>query len=76
MATKQSDPSAINTSSVLDALNRDDYKKSSETESEDDNGSKATILQFNYGIIITMRSIKRIIMSIMRDFWDSIMSKI
>ena len=41
---KQSDLSALSTSSVL---NSDDYEKSSEaSESEDDNASEATILQF------------------------------
>ena len=66
MVMKQSDPSAI---SVLDALNSDDYEKSSETsESEGNNVSEATILQFYGIIIITMRSIKRIIMRTMRDF--------
>ena len=68
MATKQINLSAISTSSVLDALNSNNYEESSETsESEDDNASKATISQF-YGII-TMKSIKRIIM---RDFWGNL----
>ena len=41
---KQSDPSAISTSSVLDALNSNDYEESSETsESENDNASEAAI---------------------------------
>ena len=40
MAMKHSDPSAISTSSVLDALNSDEYKEPS--ESEDDNASEAT----------------------------------
>ena len=55
---KQSNPSIISTSSVLDALNSNDYEESSEiSESENDNASEAAILEF-YGIIITMRSIK------------------
>ena len=41
MAMKQSDPSAISTCSVLDALNSDEYE-----ESEDDNTSEATYFEF------------------------------